>query len=199
MKATVTKFKSMAVALKELEPFIRDGQHLKTGKPFKKFGGARSRELLANWLMCCTINRIFDEGRLEFTSDPTGSDGMIFDTKTGECWATEHVIALPNRKTNGDTAILDAIRKKITKGGSAYASGKTLVVFAEGIGVWTPSVIVTRLPEPVLFDAIWIVGLHTAKDGAYAYDVCRLGCGSRPPLQARLTIESDFDSWVVSG
>jgi hypothetical protein len=111
MKTAVTKFKSLAVALKELEPFIRNGQHLKTGKPFKKFGGMRSPELLANWLMCSTINRIFGEGRLEFTSDPTGTDGMIIDTTTDESWATEHVMALPDGKTAGDAIIRSWLRE----------------------------------------------------------------------------------------
>lgn len=198
MRTAVTKFKSLAVALKELEPFVRNGQHLKTGKPFKKFGGARSRELLANWLMCATINRIFAEGRLEFTSDPTGSDGIIIDTTTGETWATEHVMALPDGKNAGDAIILAAIRKKITKGGAAYARGKTLVVFAEGIGIWTPKTVIAGLPTPLLFDAVWIVGLHSPENGAYAYDVCRLGFGSTPPLQARLTIAPDFESWTVT-
>ena len=39
------------MGLKELEPFVRNGEHLQTGKPFKRFGGMRSREILANWLL----------------------------------------------------------------------------------------------------------------------------------------------------
>ena len=42
MKHQVTRFKSLKVGLKEIEPFIRDGKHLQTGKPFKRFGGLRS-------------------------------------------------------------------------------------------------------------------------------------------------------------
>lgn len=48
MKYQITRFKNLKVCLKELEPFIRNGEHLQTGKPFKRFGGLRSRELLAN-------------------------------------------------------------------------------------------------------------------------------------------------------
>jgi hypothetical protein len=44
MKYPVTRFKSLAVALREIEPFIRNGEHLQTGKPFKKFGCMRSLE-----------------------------------------------------------------------------------------------------------------------------------------------------------
>jgi hypothetical protein len=49
MKFEVTHFKSMKAALQELARFIRDGQHLYTGKPFGRFGELRSRELLTNW------------------------------------------------------------------------------------------------------------------------------------------------------
>ena len=56
MKYRVARFQSLAVALKELEPFIRNGKHLQIGKPFKKFGGMLSREVLANWLLCVAIN-----------------------------------------------------------------------------------------------------------------------------------------------
>jgi hypothetical protein len=45
MKHAVTKFRSPKIALKELERFIRDGRHLKSGKPFKKFGDAQPRRL----------------------------------------------------------------------------------------------------------------------------------------------------------
>jgi hypothetical protein len=33
-----------AVALREIEPFIRNGEHLQAGKPFEKFGCMRSLE-----------------------------------------------------------------------------------------------------------------------------------------------------------
>ncbi len=48
MKYSVTRFKSLTAALKELEPLIRNGEHLQTGKAFEQFGGMRSREMLAN-------------------------------------------------------------------------------------------------------------------------------------------------------
>jgi hypothetical protein len=56
VKYQITRFKSLEAALKEVEPFIRNGEHLETGKPFKRFGGLRSRELLANWLLCAVVN-----------------------------------------------------------------------------------------------------------------------------------------------
>ena len=70
--------------------FLFDGQHLITGKPFEEFEGLRSRELLGNWLCCVAINSITQADRLTFSSDPTGSDGIIIDTTTGETWPGRH-------------------------------------------------------------------------------------------------------------
>ena len=71
MEYRVTRFKSLATALKEIEPFIRKAEHLQTGRPFKKLGDMRSREILANWLLCVVVNSVND-GKLTFSSDPTG-------------------------------------------------------------------------------------------------------------------------------
>src|SRR5258708_31141656 len=93
MSYRTRRFKSMAVALRELEPFIRSGVHLETGKPFKQFGDARSRELVANWMICAAANAEEDaEERMEFHSDPIGGDGIIVDSETGDTWQTEHVM-----------------------------------------------------------------------------------------------------------
>src|SRR5579871_113241 len=141
MKYPVTRFKSLKIALKELEPFIRNGEHLQTGKPFKRMGGMRSREMLANWLACVVINAQ-SGANLYFSSDPTGGDGIMCDTSTGETWPTEHVMV--PRRSGGQTAdaealILDAIEQKRNKGGAAYAAGKTLIVFLDAeAGPWYP-------------------------------------------------------------
>lgn len=97
MKFSVTMFKSVAVALKKLEPFVRNGQHLQTGRGFKRFGDMRSREALANWLLCAAVNHFAKSDRLTFTSDPIGGDGIILDTATHETWPTEHVYVPPTR------------------------------------------------------------------------------------------------------
>ena len=133
MKYPVTQFKSLAVALKEIEPFVRNGQHLQTGKPFEKFGATRSREILANRLVCVATNAA-TEGKLTFCSDPIGGDGIIRDAATGETWPTEHVMVPRLRAGQADdaeTLILKAIDQKRDKGGAAYAAGKTLIVFLE--------------------------------------------------------------------
>lgn len=203
MKHKVTKFKNLHVALKELEPFIRNGKHLHTGRPFKKFDGMLSRECLANWLLCAAINFLYPE-RLTFTSAPTavGGDGVIVDTVTEETWVTEHVSVLPPRDDkmeNIETLILNAISDKQNKGGAAYASGKTLVVFLDaGLGEWFPNDIAKRLPAPLAFEAVWVVGLHGVEEGEYVYNVTRLdlSCGSVPIW--RIRINKDFDSWKIN-
>ena len=55
-------FVAPSVALKTLGPYIEDATHLQTGKPFQNFGDMRSREAVANWLLCATANGI--DGRI---------------------------------------------------------------------------------------------------------------------------------------
>src|SRR5258708_34613107 len=97
MKYKTTRFKSLDAALKELEPFIRNGEHLQTGKQFEKFGGLRSRELLVNWLLCVTMNAESGKEDMTFTSDPLGGDGIIYNSATEEAYPTEHVMVPEER------------------------------------------------------------------------------------------------------
>jgi len=46
VKYPIKLFKSQAIALRELAPFIRNPQHLQVGRPFERLGGMRSREAL---------------------------------------------------------------------------------------------------------------------------------------------------------
>ena len=66
MDLPVRKFKSIEVALKTLEPYIKSATHLQTGKSFQNFGDMRSREAVANWLLCATINAVEPQRRLSF-------------------------------------------------------------------------------------------------------------------------------------
>ena len=201
MKYDVTRFKSLKSCLKELEPFILNGKHLQTGKPFKRFGGLRSRELLANWLLCVVVNSKLQADQFTFSSDPIGSDGLIVDTATGEAWPTEHVLIPAGSADKGESIeslILKAISKKQSKGGAAYASGKTLVVFlnANG-GQWFPNVAARHLPRQLDFDAVWVVCLHSVELGEYTYGVTRLDLsrGNAPGWMVR--IGKEFDHWTV--
>ncbi len=198
MKYPVTRFKSMEAALKELEPFVKNGAHLQTGKPFEKFGGMRSREILANWLLCATKGAI-EQRPVTFTSDPTGSDGIIQDQESGDTWLTEHIF-IPRQSACEDPdahiLVLSAIEKKRAKGGAVYASG---VVFLDaGAGEWFPNRIARALPDPLHFDAVWVVGLQAVENGAYIYGVTHLDLTSGDAPVFLVRIGKDFDSWEVS-
>lgn len=202
MKARVTRFKSLSVGLKELEQFVRDGEHLQTGKPFKLFGELRSRELLANWLLCVVANSWYKMERFTFTSDPSGGDGLLHDNVTGKSLPTEHVL-VPRvsgpRPSSIEAAILRAIEKKKRKGGAAYASGKTLVVFLNsGGGEWFPNKVARRLPVPLHFVDAWVVGLQRVENsGEYVYGVSLLDLGPGNAPSWLVSVAPDFSSWQV--
>lgn len=199
MKIEVTRFKSMQIALKELEKFIRDGQHLQTGKPFERMHGLRSREAVGNWLLCAAVNHNCGSERLTFSSDPRGGDGIIRDDQTGQTWDMEHVIVPSSRdgSPQDETVLmLQAIQDKQDKGGKAYASGKTLVVFSNARGgEWYPNKVGKALPDPLDFDAVWVVALQGVVDDSYIYGVTKLERGHSPVW--RVHIAADFESWRV--
>jgi hypothetical protein len=201
MKYQITRFKSLKVALKELEPFIRNGEHLQTGKPFKRFGGLRSRELLANWLLCVVVNFVSQADRLTFSSDPLGGDGIICDSVTERTWPTEHVLvptARGGEAADVEAPILKAIEIKQSKGGAAYASGKTLVVFLNAAGgAWFPNKVAKRLPETLHFEAVWVVSLQGVEVGEYVYGVTRLDLSRGNAPTWRVRIGKDFDAWEI--
>jgi hypothetical protein len=201
MKYPVRRFKSLEVGLKEIESFVRNCAHLQTGKAFKQLGDMRSREVLANLLVCITIREI-EEADVTFSSDPVGGDGIIQDVKTGETWPTEHVMVTHHGAKKDDDAkslLLKAIDQKRRKGGEAYARGKTLIVFLDApVGEWKPNVVARELPEPLLFAAVWVVGLRGVEDGEYVYNVTCLDIskGDAPAFYVR--INKTFDRWVVT-
>jgi hypothetical protein len=201
MSYRTKRFKTMAVALRELEPFIKSGVHLETGRPFKQFGDARSRELAANWMICAAANGEEGAGRrMEFHSDPIGGDGIIVDAKSGETWPTEHVLVpMPHIATVPDieASIAKVVSDKQKKGGAAYATGKTLVVFLNsGGGEWKPTRVAKNLP-PHDFGAVWVVGLYRAVDGEYTYGVANLHLEIGRAPTWTVHIAKDFASWSV--
>ena len=201
MRYQTKRFKSMAIALRELEPFIKSGAHLETGKAFKNFGDLRPRELVANWLICAAVNAEESEiERMEFHTDPTGGDGVLVDTKTNETWPTEHVLVPMHRSSTVadiEASILKAIEEKQKKGGAAYASGKTLVVFLNsGGGEWKPNRVARKLPAHD-FGAVWVVGLCTAEDGEYIYGVANLYAEGGDAPTWVIQIAKDFGSWIA--
>jgi len=203
MKYDAKRFKSAAIALKEIEPFIRNGMHLQVGKPFANLNDMRSREVLANWLICAVLNFETRPERLTFVSisEPIGGDGVMLDTETEETWPTEHVL-VPNL-TSGqavelEARILDAIAQKRAKGGAAYAARKSLVILLNaGEGVWVPNRLAKSLPQPLHFGAAWVVGLHSVEAGEYVYNVVQLDEESGIAYVWRVRIAADFNRWRV--
>jgi len=203
MKYSTTEFKSLEVALKELEPFVRNGQHLLTGRPFRKFGGMLSREAWANWLLCAALSKTSGLS-LTFTSDPTGGDGVIIDSATRDAVAQiEHTMAPSPRgrvETEPKTLILREVDKKRNKG-AAYADGKTLCVFLNadvGNRTWSPNEVARELPDPLYFKDVWVVGFERVDEGDYVYQIAHLDVsgGDAPVMHVR--VAKDFTSWTVT-
>src|ERR1700690_1559829 len=87
-------FPSLKHALKRAEQIIKDPDELRSGKPLADFSGMRPREFVGNLLVCLVTNPDDDENRMKFAPNPSGGDGTITDTKTGEQWKMEHVYEL---------------------------------------------------------------------------------------------------------
>jgi hypothetical protein len=203
IKAKVRRFKSLALGLKELEKFIRDRRQLYNGRPLEGLGGMLPREAVVNWLLCAAIS--YERGEPYcFTSDPNGGDGIIYDPVADRPWPTEHtLVVLADRKESRDvdTLILDAVQAKESKGGAAYAKGKTLIVFLDaGLGEWKPNVVARKLPSGN-FSNVWVVGLNgPVEGGQYTYGVTCIRTGLDPANDAPIwlvRIHETFESWEV--
>jgi hypothetical protein len=71
-------------------------------------------------------------------------------------------------------------------------------VFLEaGAGIWFPNKVARQLPDPLLFAAVWVVGLHGLEAGEYVYNVTHLDItdGNAPALLVQ--VAKDFDTWTV--
>ena len=200
MRYAVTRFKTQAVALKELEPFVRSGWHLYRGKPFRRFGGMRSREALANWLLCAVMNSDTRAERFTFTSDPLGSDGIVYDSSAKTSYQTEHVMVPKLRASDPrsiEALIVQATKQKQEKGGKPYAAGKILIVFLDaGGGEWFPNRAAKLLPATDFIE-VWVVGLQSAHDGNYVYGVSKLEMLVTGAPTWTIHIASTFDAWTV--
>jgi hypothetical protein len=96
-----------------------------------------------------------------------------------------------------EALILKQIKLKWEKG-AAYAKGRTLVVFLNAPGiVWYPNGLARQLPDPLYFEAVWVVGLQGVVDGAYVYTVTRLDLSQGDAPTWRVRIAKDFESWTI--
>jgi hypothetical protein len=197
MNQRTTSFESLADALKRLGPIFRDDRLLLTGKPIGRLGRMRPREACANWLICAALNEA-SGASLMFASDPTGGDGVIFDSETAyEVALTEHVIAGPGDDTNVEALILRAVEEKRALGES-YAAGKTLIVYLAANGGWYANKVARQLPDPLYFAAVWVVGSEKAEAGEYLYNVVHLDVSDGDAPVMRVGIAKGFASWIVT-
>ena len=100
---------------------------------------------------------------------------------------------------DAEMLILKAVEQKRHKGGAAYASGKSLIVFLNaGAGVWFPNRVARQLPEPLHFDAVWVMGLQRVEAGEYVYGVTALDLSEGNAPTWLVQIGKDFNSWEVA-
>lgn len=198
MRQDVTTFKTLKTCIKELERFIRDGNHLETGRRFKKFGNLSSSEVLGCWLLAAVLCHEAKSKKIRICTDPQGGDGTLYDTEEKQSYPIEQVMVTRWGEVDKDTEglILEQIEKKQNKGGKAYATGKTLVVFLNRKGEsWNPNRLAKNLPKELDFDDVWVVGLQEVIDDSYSYNVTQLNA-DRCPIW-RVTIDESFQAWEV--
>jgi len=200
MKQKVTRIKDLGMALGDLEPWVKDPQSLYSGKKPSRLA-LLPREILANWLLCAVGNSEYPTKSFTFSDDPFGGgDGIIMDKISGEQMVTEHVFVSQFQKQTNQSpedVIIDAIKKKQNKGGKAYAQGKHLIVFCEGIGKWTPNVVGRQIHGTHDFSSIWALGLGRAEnDNSYFYWVACFD-GTHSPIR-EVSIDFKQKNWSVT-
>ena len=191
--------KDMTVALKDLEPLVKDPRHLWNGRDLSNFS-LRPREAWANWLITVVLQKMFSE-HITFAEDEN-SDGLIFDKESGQMLVTEHVAAMdfPAGKNlpKGDARILGAIEYKIARG-SEYAKGKSLVVFFDGAGEFHRDKIRESIFGKHNFVSVYLVGLLTSGEEGYEYLVTDYRDSyADKSVSHTVKINSDFTAWTVT-
>lgn len=166
------QIKDFKVALKDLEPVVKNPQYLWNGRDISNFS-LRPREAWANWLLCVVFKKIHGD-RITFAEDSEG-DGIIVDKLSGLGIPTEHVSALevPKRKKplpQGEDRVIQAIKQKIGRG-PEYAKGKYLVVFFDGAGLFYRNKIREAIFRRHNFVAVYCIGLLRTEGNCYIYSV----------------------------
>jgi len=192
------QIKDFKIALKEMEPYIKNPNFLIKGREFTNFS-LRPREAWANWLLCVVLRKLHGEN-ITFTEDTKG-DGFIIDKNTRETIPTEHVSALENpfnKLPKGEDRVINAINQKISKG-SDYAKGKWLVVFFDGAGEFYRNKIRENIKGRHNFDAVYCIGLLISDENGYQYTVTefRESSGDKS-ITFKVEINDYFTDWKIS-
>ncbi len=194
----IKQIKDFKIALKDMEPYIKNPSFLIKGREFTNFS-LRPREAWANWLLCVVLQKLHGEN-ITFAEDIKG-DGFIVDKNTGEFIPTEHVSALENpfnKLSKGEDRVINAINQKIEKG-SDYAKGKWLVVFFDGAGEFYRNKIRENIKGRHNFGAVYCIGLLNSGDDGYQYSVTefRESSGDKS-ITFKVEINLDFTDWKIS-
>lgn len=198
MEQKINSIKEFKLALKDLEPYVRNPDFLAKGREFNNFS-LRPREAWANWLLCVVIRKLHGE-YITFTEDPNG-DGFIVDKRTGEVVPTEHVSALENPYNplpKGEDRVINAINHKI-KRGKDYAQGKWLVVFFDGAGEFYRNKIRESIKGKHHFAAVYCIGLLSSGENGYTYSITEFKDSSGDESVTFIVeINSDFTDWNIT-
>lgn len=166
--------KDLQTALRESAPFIEKGN----GTP----------ELFAVWMLAAVAGfDAQDNGRIRL--DPEA----ILD---GRNRALEHLHVLPDGTSSAEDRIVQEIRSRIAS--KTDDDAHELVVFIEGLGTdWFATRVAERLPNPVRFDAIWVITQQKSRAGEHVYGVSQLDLSAGHCPVWFITIGRKFDRWTV--
>jgi hypothetical protein len=195
----ITRIRDLGVALKEMEPYVKDPQFLRIGRAFRNFP-LRPREVWANWLLCVVGNYNNGNDNLTFADDPTGGDGIVLDRATERFMLTEHVFIPPPRPDSTETvedSMVNAVNHKM-QNGRPYAEGKHLIIFSEAVGRWYPNRVARRIAGEHAFNSVWAVGLVHGDESGYTYFVTRFDAPPDDSPSWHVDIDFAFTAWTVS-
>lgn len=188
---------NLKIALKDMEPYVKNPQFLTQGKRFINFD-MLVREAWANLLLCIVLNKITNDN-YTFQENPNG-DGIILNKVDQTQFLVEHVCAMDfpagRKLPSGEDRIIWAIDHKINRGEN-YAEGKSLVVFFDGAGWFRRDKIRKNIKGRHNFKVIFIVGLLDVVNG-YSYIITefRDSYGDKS-ITHKVSINEDFTDWFV--
>ena len=193
------QIKNLKVALKDMEPYIKNPIFLTQGKRFSNFN-MLIREAWANWLLCVVLQKLTGD---PFTfQESEDGDGIVGNKRTKAGFVVEHVCAMDfpagEQPPKGEDRVLWAINHKVRRG-TEYAKDKRLVVFFDGAGEFYRN----RIRKDILgrhrFDAVFCVGLLESNPNGHSYSVTefRDSFGDKS-ITHKVEINKNFTDWKIT-
>lgn len=200
MKQHVKSITDLTTVLQDIEPWVKEPKTLYNGRKPGNFG-LLPREIWANWLLCAIGNAQTENADWTFSDDEDGGgDGILFDRASESGMVTEHIFIPPMQKKAGqatEDVIIAAVNKKQSKGRKAYAEGKHLIVFCEGIGTWFPNRVGKVIAGTHDFSSVWAIGFEGhSGENEYTYWATRFEDDHSHAVQ--ITVNFKERSWTVT-